>query len=186
MRPPLDLDHIVGRALGLLDEYGLASLSMRALANALGIRPSALYWHVENKQTLLAAVADRVVAEAPAADDVAGTARSLRQALLNHRDGAEVVLSSAALGLGGLGVASRLEEVLREVGAREPETGANVLSQFVLGHASLVQQRIQAAHLGAYAGDPDNVAPEFDAQFDAGIAALVRGLPGEALIDGAA
>jgi len=177
MRPPLDLEHIVTRALALLDAYGLASLTMRSLADDLGIRPSALYWHVENKQTLLAAVADRIVSSASASAElgvgVGAAARAVRAALLAHRDGAEVVLSSAALGLGGLGVAERMRDAL---GGDGQELAAQVLAQFVLGHASLVQQRIQAATLGAYDADPDAVAHEFDEQFDAGIDALTRGL----------
>ncbi|WP_105565136.1 TetR family transcriptional regulator [Microbacterium halophytorum] len=176
MRAGIDLEGIVDRAIALLDRFGLASVTMRALADDLGIRPSALYWHVADKQTLLAAVADRIVAGASPADDVAGAARELRGALLAHRDGAEVVLSSAALGLGGSGAAEHLRRALEEQGAPDAATGANVLAQFVLGHASLVQQRIQAAELGAYEGAPDAVARDFDAEFDAGIAALVRGL----------
>ncbi|MGO1769647.1 MAG: TetR family transcriptional regulator [Microbacterium sp.] len=176
MRAPLDLDRLVGAALDLLDRFGLASLSMRTLAQELGIRPSALYWHVENKQTLLAAVADRIVAEAGAGESVAETAVALREALLAHRDGAEVVLSTAALGLGARGVTQRLQEALTRAGAADPATGATVMSQFVLGHASLVQQRLQAAELGEYEADPTSVARELAEDFDTGVAALVRGL----------
>ncbi|MGO1411084.1 MAG: TetR family transcriptional regulator [Microbacterium sp.] len=176
MRPALDLDQIVGRALHLLDRYGLASVTMRSLADDLGIRPSALYWHVENKQTLLAAVADRIVSLAEPADSVPATARSLRDALLARRDGADVVLSSAALGLGGSAVVEQLRAALASAGSDDADTGANVLAPFVLGHASLVQQRIQAAELGAFDADPDAVARDLAAEFDAGIAALTRGL----------
>lgn len=178
MRAAIDLDRIVDRATALLDRFGLASVTMRALADDLGIRPSALYWHVADKQTLLAAVADRIVSGARTAGGVGGTARELRRALLAHRDGAEVVLSSAALGLGGAGAADLLRGALEAEGAPSAATGANVLTQFVLGHASLVQQRIQAAELGAFEDDPAAVARDFDAEFDAGIAALVRGLAG--------
>lgn len=175
MRQALDLPQIVTRALSQLDAYGLASLTMRSLADDLGIRPSALYWHVENKQTLLAAVADRIVSSAEPVAGVDATARALRAALLAHRDGAEVVLSSAALGLGGLGVADRFRDA---IGPHAPETAANVLAQFVLGHASLVQQRLQAAVLGAYDGDAEASSRAFADEFDAGIAALIRGLSG--------
>ena len=49
-------------ALQLLDEYGLPDLTMRNLATALGIQPSALYWHFPNKQALLAAVSAKILA----------------------------------------------------------------------------------------------------------------------------
>ena len=48
---------VVERAVTVLDEYGLADLTMRRLAAELDVRPSALYHHFANKQTLLAAVA---------------------------------------------------------------------------------------------------------------------------------
>lgn len=52
---------VVRRAITVLDEYGLESLTMRRLAAELGVQPSALYHHVPNKQTLLAAVADEIL-----------------------------------------------------------------------------------------------------------------------------
>ena len=53
---------VVDRALDVLDRYGLADLTMRRLGTELGVRPSALYHHFDNKQSLLAAVADEVLA----------------------------------------------------------------------------------------------------------------------------
>ncbi|MER2093167.1 MAG: TetR family transcriptional regulator, partial [Saccharopolyspora rectivirgula] len=41
---------VVDRAIAVLDEYGLESLTMRRLAAELGVQPSALYHHVPNKQ----------------------------------------------------------------------------------------------------------------------------------------
>ncbi|MGW6130502.1 TetR/AcrR family transcriptional regulator C-terminal domain-containing protein [Cellulomonas sp. NPDC055163] len=54
---------VVAAALEILDEYGLGDLTMRRLAGSLGVQPGALYWHVANKQALLADVADAIVAE---------------------------------------------------------------------------------------------------------------------------
>ena len=53
---------VIDRAIAVLDEYGLESLTMRRLAAELGVQPSALYHHVPNKQSLLAAIADDAVA----------------------------------------------------------------------------------------------------------------------------
>ncbi|NHI16761.1 TetR family transcriptional regulator [Microbacterium excoecariae] len=167
---------IVAAALRILDEYGLPDLSMRRLAADLGVRPSALYWHVENKQTLLAAVADRIVSEAGAAGGLADTARAVRRALLAHRDGAEVVLSSAALALGDNAVYGLLRDALAREAHPDPDRGATVLAQFLLGHASLVQQRMLAAVIGAYDQDPGAIDREALADFDAGIRALRDGL----------
>ncbi|MER7797814.1 TetR family transcriptional regulator [Microbacterium sp. NPDC096154] len=176
-------DGIVDAALTLLSEVGLPDLSMRRLAGALGVQPSALYWHFDNKQSLLAAVADRIVAAArpvarasSGADEVATVALSLREALLAHRDGAEVVLSTHALGLGSDAAHQRLVTALSPTPDARTRTAATVLLQFIFGHASLVQQRIQAARYGAYAGDEAEVAAETAADFTAGIRMILSGL----------
>lgn len=178
-----DLSGLVDTAMRLLDELGLPDLSMRRLAGALGVQPSALYWHVADKQTLLAAVADRIVAEAAATDpaprgaeerSVIDTATALRAALLAHRDGAEVVLSSAALALDSGAAQEMLRAAFTAGGAQDAERAAAITWQFTLGHASLVQQRMQAAQLGAYSDSPDEIDRTTLADFVAGIAALSR------------
>jgi TetR/AcrR family tetracycline transcriptional repressor len=61
-RPPkrpqdaLSKDSVVVAALSLIDRDGLNGFSMRALADALGVYPTAIYWHVEDKNALLAEV----------------------------------------------------------------------------------------------------------------------------------
>lgn len=96
---------VVAAAATILDDYGIADLSMRRLARELNVSPSALYWHFANKQQLLGALADRVLAPA-CADPGPGSWRwrirtvcaRLRDALLSHTDGAELVSASLAAG----------------------------------------------------------------------------------------
>lgn len=179
-------------ALAILDEVGLPDLTMRRLATALGIRQSALYWHFANKQTMLAAVSDRIVADAlttlpkpPGRDapapDVAAVAHALRDGLLVHPDGAEIVLSTHALGLGAGQAEAVLTSALREASSSparaDAALAAPVLLQFVLGHASLVQQRLQAARLGVIPDDGDADAAGA-AQFRLGLDLLLDGLGG--------
>lgn len=45
---------IVATALDLIDRDGLEAFSMRGLAQALGVYPTALYWYVPNRNALLA------------------------------------------------------------------------------------------------------------------------------------
>lgn len=89
---------IAKAAVGILDDYGLADVSMRRVAASLGVAPGALYWHVENKQELLSAMADIIVS--PVVErtfaDPREACSALRSALLAHRDGAEVVSAAAA------------------------------------------------------------------------------------------
>ena len=84
---------------------------MRRLAERLGVKAGALYWHVANKQSLLAAVSDEILAvdggpttvpsqDAELSDGVDEWARCFRATLLAHRDGAELVASTISVGLG--------------------------------------------------------------------------------------
>lgn len=165
-----DRDSVADTALQLLEEVGLPDLSMRRLAGALGVQPSALYWHFENKQALLGAVADRILSRIPddAQASASDTARSIRDALLAYRDGAEVVMSTHALGLG----TGRARELLLR--ATSSADAADVMLQFILGHTLLLQQRMHAESHGA-AGDVDATA--LATTFDAGIRMLAASAP---------
>ncbi|OFS19320.1 TetR family transcriptional regulator [Corynebacterium sp. HMSC04H06] len=90
----LSRETIIKAALDLLDTYGLADTTMRRVAGSLGVAPGALYWHITNKQGLISALADAILAPLSGTSPVE-LSLSLRSALLAHRDGAEVV--SAAL-----------------------------------------------------------------------------------------
>ncbi|UCR88843.1 TetR family transcriptional regulator [Mycetocola spongiae] len=163
-------EDVAAAALKILDDYGLADLTMRRLAATLDVQPSALYWHFSNKQTLLAHLADLIVdrPEAEPADNPArpgpwraaasAEAEALRASLLAYRDGAEVVSSTLALGLGADAPARRLTRIFEDGGV-DPETAsaaAAVLIHFALGYVSHEQQRIQADSIGAVA--PESAA----------------------------
>ena len=96
----LSRETITAAALAILGEYGLGDVSMRRVATSLGVAPGALYWHIENKQELIASLAAEIVrpvsADAAAAEttDTAALAASLRAHVLEVRDGAEVVLAA--------------------------------------------------------------------------------------------
>jgi AcrR family transcriptional regulator len=186
--PRHDRESVISAALELLDEHGLPELTMRRLAAVLDVQASALYWHVENKQTLLAAVADQILGKARPSPDpevawrdaTAAEAATIRDALLAFRDGAEVVLSTRALGLGAEEAHSRLVAAIRR--GHDTETAqlaATALLHLVLGDASLVQQRLQADSLGVVAPgaglDPTEQAND-DTAFRLGVELLLSGL----------
>ena len=87
---------ITTTALDILSRYGLGDLSMRRLARELDVQPSALYWHVKDKQELFVLIATRMNAEVdarcPSTSDPLVTAMALRDILLTYRDGAEIML----------------------------------------------------------------------------------------------
>ena len=160
-------DDVVETALRILDEFGLADLSMRRLAGALDVQPSALYWHVPNKQTLLALVSDQIIDRARVVDREAfnqggaldwkeltlAESLALRDALLAFRDGAEVVSSTLALGLGADGALARIRVGIDAVcsdGEIARVTAESILF-LVLGQVWHEQQRMQADSLGVVA-----------------------------------
>jgi AcrR family transcriptional regulator len=64
----LDADEIIAAAIVILQERGLDAVSMRNVADALGVSPMPLYTRVGNKAALIDAVADHLLEDlAPAA-----------------------------------------------------------------------------------------------------------------------
>jgi AcrR family transcriptional regulator len=62
-RQTLTQDKVLAAAVELADSAGLSALTMRSLANALGIQPMSLYHHVANKEEILDGLVDAVFAE---------------------------------------------------------------------------------------------------------------------------
>lgn len=60
---PLSRERVLNTALHLADEGGIESLSMRKLAQELGVQAMSLYNHVANKDDLLDGIVDMVVSE---------------------------------------------------------------------------------------------------------------------------
>jgi len=99
-RVPLSKDRVLRAAVALADGSGIESLSMRNLAEELGVVPMALYKHVANKEQLLDGMIDVVVGEIDPpvhGTDWKSTVRqrilSARQALLRHPWASQVVES---------------------------------------------------------------------------------------------
>ncbi|NHZ35549.1 TetR/AcrR family transcriptional regulator C-terminal domain-containing protein [Massilia rubra] len=138
---------VIATALGLLDEVGLEGLTMRRLADALGIKAASLYWHFANKQVLMDGMADALMAgvappgpadgsAAPAWRTAVGaTARAVRAALLARRDGARVFAGTYVVTDNVLRVAESMIGPLREAGAgtRMAGWGAFSILYYVLG-----------------------------------------------------
>lgn len=177
---------VVDAALEVLDRYGLEDLSMRRLADLLGVKAGALYWHVANKQTLLALVGDEILggSRGPAAEPrenvglapgIRVWARTLREALLRHRDGAELVASTLPVGLGTVDPVGGLVRAMRERGLSELDarSSSRALVHFVLGHVTEEQTGSQLSELGIVEGF--DAAAE-DEDFHRGLELLVTGI----------
>ena len=67
-RHTLDRDAVAAAALALMDAEGVGALTIRGLAQRLGVAPMALYNHAATKEDILDAARDRGLARLPAAD----------------------------------------------------------------------------------------------------------------------
>lgn len=92
---------IAKASLKVLNRVGLDGLTVRVIADELGVKAPALYWHVKDKQELLDEVATQMYREhirplSPSGKDEHWTARLIervkmaRSMMLSYRDGARV------------------------------------------------------------------------------------------------
>ncbi len=91
-RPRLSRERVVEGALAIADADGLAALTIRSLAAELGVKPMSVYYHVANKDEILAALVDVVFGEIelpvpgrPWRPEMERRANSARQVLARHR-----------------------------------------------------------------------------------------------------
>lgn len=84
-RIPLNRERVLTAAVVLADEAGLESLSMRRLAQELGVVPMALYKHIANKEELLDGMVDVLVGEIDPPDPDAGWKNAVRLRVLSAR-----------------------------------------------------------------------------------------------------
>lgn len=189
---PLTRSEVVTAGVEILDAYGLADLSMRRLADRLGVKAGALYWHVANKQSLLAAISDEILAvpEGPCQVPEQGTelgegvrrwAHAMRRVLLAHHDGAELVASTIAVGLGQVDPAARLRAFLAEqsMSPRRASAVTRAVVHLVLGHTMDEQTRHQLHDLAVVPSvDPAADVEDFEVAVDLLVAGLRAGEAG--------
>jgi AcrR family transcriptional regulator len=91
---------IVEAALTLMDAVGVDGLTMRRLAQQLGVTAASLYRHVRDKDELLVLLADEIAGQVPLVrrdvawqPALAEMARGIRRVLLEHRDAARLLAS---------------------------------------------------------------------------------------------
>lgn len=156
-RRALDQAQVVAAALALLDDVGLDDLTMRRLAERLGIKAASLYRHVRSKDELLALLGDEIAAEIPAAPASGGweaqltaIAWNVRRGLLAHRDAARVLANTPPVGPRRLKQIESVLRVLKSAGLRDRDAArmGYHLNNFVTEFAA------DEARFAAYASTP--------------------------------
>ena len=136
-RPRLTRDQVVRHALEVLDAEGFDRLTMRRLAERLGIRAASLYNHVRDNSELLALVADAIcerISELDPAkswrDRLETMALEFRRVLKAHRDGARVLAATPPLGPNRLRLVDQVLHALTTAGFSTAETAAPMPPSF--------------------------------------------------------
>lgn len=172
----LTRDSIAAAALDLLNEQGLDQLSLRKLAARLDVKAPSLYWHVADKNALLALLAESVFVDclariAPVAhwrDWLCAFGLALWRAQIDMRDAGRLILMTTQ----EEAVLTRMEQAvvapLTALGLSAPQALSMQASVQVLvtGWASFAQGP-NAAYLQAHMS--------IDAAFTQGLDALLRG-----------
>jgi len=148
----LDKERIVAEAVALLDADGLDGLTLRRLADRLGVRAPTLYWHLPNKAALVTEVAEAILGQEfptldPPADDepwqdwLTGVAERLRRAMLAHPDGARVISAShLSLRMAAISETAMRVLVARDVPLHEARLLVLTVEHVTVGHVLAEQQ----------------------------------------------
>jgi AcrR family transcriptional regulator len=203
--PTLTRDQIVSAAMKLVDEHGLDALSMRKLAAELGVGTMSVYYHVPDKSALYDLILDAGLAEVDLSDDdpsepaevrVRRIAYAFRTALLNHPHAAILAMSRSLRTPTQLRPVERMLQILTEAGLPPAEAmqAVNVIGQYAVGVTTMSASQLgDSEYRDEREGDYGALTPEefpnmfrmmqyadqfgdWNADFDAGLAALIKGL----------
>ena len=177
---------VVDAAATLLDNYGIADLTMRRLARELQVSPGALYWHFANKQQLLGAVADRIL---ESVDDMPGGWRDRVAGICGRlRTRCSPTPTVPSWSRPASRPASRRRWRIFSAGSRHAAADAGVdpthaelagrtVVYYVLGFTADEQSRLQLDAAGAELPDGQSViADDAGGRFRFGLALLITGI----------
>jgi AcrR family transcriptional regulator len=175
-RGSLTREEIIHEALALLEQQGPGALSMRRLADRLGVAPNALYTHVRGKADLIDGLIDQVYAGLTIQPDPAGDwtqqlltlSQGVRAHLLAHPAVVPYALQQPGLGPHSLRLGEAIDRVLRPAGFSDQAVVGTVyaLLTYILGFVALEVPR---------AGTDPQTSDEFVRRMWAFFAALPPG-----------
>jgi TetR/AcrR family transcriptional regulator, tetracycline repressor protein len=146
-RRTLTREQIITQALALLDHHGPNALSMRRLADRLGVAPNALYTHLHSKADLIDALIDHTYAGLDPHPDPTGDwthqlatlSHAIRAHLLAHPAVVPFTLAQPSLGPHSLRLGEAIYDILRPAGFSDQAVVATVhaLLTYILGFVAL-------------------------------------------------
>ncbi|WP_371618940.1 TetR/AcrR family transcriptional regulator [Streptomyces sp. NBC_00454] len=155
-RQGLTVDAVVGAAIALADEEGLTALTMRALAQRLGVTPMSLYTYVPGKAELLDLMLDEAYGamDRSAPDPAAGSWREKvtrvaddnRALFLRHPWIADLSVTRPPLGPGVIGKYEHELAAFEGIGLTDVEMDAALTHLLGFVHANALAAADTAAH----------------------------------------
>jgi AcrR family transcriptional regulator len=146
-RGSLTREEIIKEALALLEQQGPGALSMRRLADRLGVAPNTLYTYVRGKADLIDGLIDQVYAGLTLELDRSGDwtqqlttlSQQIRQHLLAHPAVVPYALQQPGLGPHSLRLGEAIYRVLRPAGFSDQAVVGTVyaLLTYILGFVAL-------------------------------------------------
>jgi AcrR family transcriptional regulator len=154
---PLKREQIVSTALALVDRNGLKALSMRRLGAELGVDPMAVYYHIPNKQALLDAIVEAVMAgidlsvdnpAAPPEERILCAARAYRDTMLAHIKALPILLAHGPATPAAMRPVERLIAILRDAGLPPAQAfaGMQVIAAMVRGAVGMGMEATKPPH----------------------------------------
>jgi len=169
-RAQLTRQQVVTAAIELADRDGIGSISMRSLAQELGVEAMSLYTHVRSKDDLLDGMVDAVISMIPADAGAADWKASLRRMALGARGvmqrhpwAPRTVETRAAPGPAGLAYVNAVLGILREGGfsIAQAHHALHILGSRLLGFTQSVFDDSADSDPEAAASLPDEFAAAF-------------------------
>jgi TetR/AcrR family tetracycline transcriptional repressor len=140
-RPLLTREAVIEAAARVMERDGYAGLTMRAIADDLGVQAPALYWYVAGKEQLESLLYDHLMdgfafslSGDDWADHIRQAARQLRARLHSKRDISHIVPFGFSLGPNGMTQLDAALAILRSggLGLRDAAYAFNLLFAYVV------------------------------------------------------
>ena len=145
-RAGLDVDAVLAKARGISEEEGLENLTMRRLAQRLGVSPNALYSHFQGKDALLDGLVDSFIGdvEVPPLErmgwrqGLVELMRSTRRFLLTHADLLPHLLARPTRGPNAIRLGEAMLSLLAraDVEGRKAADALQILLVYTFGFAA--------------------------------------------------
>ena len=145
-RVVLSADLILSAALRVVDDEGLEALTMRHLAETIGVATMSLYSHVATKEDVIRGVLNRVTSEftlpdpdLPPWEALRVINREFRHAALRHPNLVPLIMQGPPAGVAALRTLDAALDALRRAGIEPQRTAPayRLSASFVIGFVSL-------------------------------------------------